>query len=279
MPDALGTKMAADEKPKAETFGALETDPNGKTPNEPGAKLDAGKNRIGLVLFGFARALQEVGKVGTYGANKYTDNGWTEVPDGERRYTDALLRHLRARRRARSTTRTPGFAMRLMRRGTRWRGLIWRCATTMPKRHRSTACTTPMPDAPLSTGRSVGRLLAKLAPKSQGFTVGGTGGDYMPLASQLAAAIASAQPHGAQLIAWVKYAQDASASQALLRELLLESARWEQSASLAKRQQLRIVIAAAFAEWLAPKACVDCGGRGATFVRGDDGAQFLELCR
>lgn len=94
MPDALGTKMAADEKPKAETFGALETDPNGKTPNEPGAKLDAGKNRIGLVLFGFARALQEVGKVGTYGANKYTDNGWTEVPDGERRYTDALLRHL-----------------------------------------------------------------------------------------------------------------------------------------------------------------------------------------
>lgn len=135
-----------------------------------------------------------------------------------------------------------------------------------------------MPDAPLSTGRSVGRLLAKLAPKSQGFTVGGTGGDYMPLASQLAAAIASAQPHGAQLIAWVKYAQDASANHALLSELLLESVRWEQSASLAKRQQLRIVIAAAFAEWLAPKACVDCGGRGATFVRGDDGARTEQDC-
>jgi hypothetical protein len=72
----------------------VESDPNGKKANEVGAKLDAGKNRLGLVLFGFARALQEVGRVGTYGANKYTDNGWTEVHDGERRYTDALLRHL-----------------------------------------------------------------------------------------------------------------------------------------------------------------------------------------
>jgi hypothetical protein len=71
-----------------------EADPNGKSPNEPGAKLDAGKNRVGLVLFGFARALQEVSQVGTYGANKYTDNGWQEVPDGERRYTDAMMRHL-----------------------------------------------------------------------------------------------------------------------------------------------------------------------------------------
>lgn len=71
-----------------------ELDPHGKAPSEAGAKLDAGKNRLGLVLFGFARALQEVGKVGTYGANKYTDSGWISVPDGERRYTDAMLRHL-----------------------------------------------------------------------------------------------------------------------------------------------------------------------------------------
>lgn len=73
---------------------ASESDPNGRKPNEAGTKLDAGKNRLGLVLCGFARALQEVGAVGTYGANKYTDNGWMEVPDGERRYTDAMLRHL-----------------------------------------------------------------------------------------------------------------------------------------------------------------------------------------
>ena len=71
-----------------------ETDPNGFDPHQPGAKLDYGKNRLGLVLGGFARALTEVGKVGTYGAKKYTDNGWEVVPDGESRYTDALLRHL-----------------------------------------------------------------------------------------------------------------------------------------------------------------------------------------
>jgi len=71
-----------------------ETDPTGRSPNAPGAKLDEGKNRLGLVLFGFARALQQVGRVGTYGAKKYSDNGWESVPDGERRYTDAMFRHL-----------------------------------------------------------------------------------------------------------------------------------------------------------------------------------------
>jgi hypothetical protein len=73
-----------------------EIDPNGKDAHSPGAKLDAGKNRLGLVINGFARALVEVGNVGTYGARKYTDNGWCEVPDGAARYTDAMYRHLMA---------------------------------------------------------------------------------------------------------------------------------------------------------------------------------------
>lgn len=76
-----------------ETFGQIERDPTGRHANEAGAKLDAGKNRLSLVLDGFALALQEVGRVGTYGANKYTDNGWMSVPNGVERYTDALLRH------------------------------------------------------------------------------------------------------------------------------------------------------------------------------------------
>lgn len=71
-----------------------EVDPTGRKAGEAGAKLDGGKNRLGLVLFGFAGALQEVGRVGTYGAAKYSDNGWMTVPDGERRYTDAMFRHL-----------------------------------------------------------------------------------------------------------------------------------------------------------------------------------------
>ena len=75
---------------------AGESDPNGKAQHETGAKLDAGKPRLGLVLGAFANALVEVGKVGTYGAQKYTDNGWLDVPKGKARYTDALLRHVLA---------------------------------------------------------------------------------------------------------------------------------------------------------------------------------------
>ena len=71
----------------------VEADPNGLAANTPGAKLDAGKVRPALVLGGFARALLEVSKVGTYGATKYTENGWMEVPNGLSRYDDAKLRH------------------------------------------------------------------------------------------------------------------------------------------------------------------------------------------
>ncbi len=71
-----------------------ETDPTGREAGEPGAKLDHGKNRLGLIIGGFPRALWAVGEVGTYGANKYSDNGWMEVPDGVNRYTDAMYRHL-----------------------------------------------------------------------------------------------------------------------------------------------------------------------------------------
>ena len=71
----------------------VESDPNGLSAHVPGAKLDAGKPRPALVLGGFARALLAVTRIGTYGATKYTDNGWQEVPNGETRYDDAKLRH------------------------------------------------------------------------------------------------------------------------------------------------------------------------------------------
>jgi len=77
-------------------FGAQskdEADPNEVDAHAAGAKLDAGKPRVGLVVGGFARALEEVAKVGTFGANKYSDNGWMEVKDGIKRYTDAMGRH------------------------------------------------------------------------------------------------------------------------------------------------------------------------------------------
>ena len=48
-----------------------EYDPNGKTAQDPGAKLDAGKVRPELIIRGFSRTLLEVSRVGTFGANKY----------------------------------------------------------------------------------------------------------------------------------------------------------------------------------------------------------------
>lgn len=58
-----------------------------------GVKHDNGKPRPSLVIGSFAAALEEVSKVGTYGAAKYTDDGWATVPNGLKRYTDAMMRH------------------------------------------------------------------------------------------------------------------------------------------------------------------------------------------
>ena len=70
-----------------------EKDPNGVDQHSPGAKVDAGKCRMALVLDAFAHALWAVSEVGTFGAEKYTDDGWLSVPNGVARYEDAMLRH------------------------------------------------------------------------------------------------------------------------------------------------------------------------------------------
>jgi len=73
----------------------LEADPNGLTPQTPGAKLDAGKVDVlrGAVLY-FPEALKAVAHVSELGAAKYAWMGWRSVPDGINRYGAALLRHL-----------------------------------------------------------------------------------------------------------------------------------------------------------------------------------------
>ena len=71
-----------------------ENDPNGKKSSDPGAKLDEGKLRAGLVLKSFSFGLEAVVRIGTFGANKYSDNGWLDVPDAEKRYHDAFHRHI-----------------------------------------------------------------------------------------------------------------------------------------------------------------------------------------
>lgn len=74
-----------------------ETDPNGKNPHEPGAKLDAGKVSAyrGAIDY-FPRAILSVAAVSTFGASKYAWKGWETVPEGFERYSDALVRHLLA---------------------------------------------------------------------------------------------------------------------------------------------------------------------------------------
>ena len=70
-----------------------EQDPSGIGQHQAGAKLDAGKNKAG-VLADFSRALLAVSEVGTFGADKYSRGGWQSVPNGVERYTDAAWRHL-----------------------------------------------------------------------------------------------------------------------------------------------------------------------------------------
>lgn len=68
-------------------------DPDGLDLHTPGAKADEGKLLAGLVLADFAKALEAVCEVGTYGASKYSKSGWLSVRDAVARYEDARVRH------------------------------------------------------------------------------------------------------------------------------------------------------------------------------------------
>jgi len=70
-----------------------DVDPNGIGAHDGGTKLDAGKNQLGSILGDFSNALMAVGEVGSLGAQKYSLGDWKLVPEGQRRYTDAMLRH------------------------------------------------------------------------------------------------------------------------------------------------------------------------------------------
>ena len=65
-----------------------------KIKNNEGKKYDEGKNRMGLMCENFSRALWEVAKISTFGANKYGDNTWQNLSNPKERYMDALCRHL-----------------------------------------------------------------------------------------------------------------------------------------------------------------------------------------
>lgn len=61
-----------------------------------GAKYDDGKLLFRPLTRGLALPLRLVAAVLTYGARKYAEDSWQQVPDGYKRYEDALDRHLNA---------------------------------------------------------------------------------------------------------------------------------------------------------------------------------------
>lgn len=65
-----------------------------------GQKDDKEKNRLDLIEPEF---IEGVGKVLTFGANKYEPNNWQKVDNAEDRYYAAALRHLMAWRRGEKT--------------------------------------------------------------------------------------------------------------------------------------------------------------------------------
>ena len=85
-----------------------EKDPHGFDPHQPGAKLDAGKMMPWLCVSGFSRSLAAVADVTTKGAQKYTPNGWQNVPDGQARYMEAFGRHMLALGRGESIDQDTG---------------------------------------------------------------------------------------------------------------------------------------------------------------------------
>lgn len=65
-------------------------DPTGKNQHEAGAKLDAGKTKWHLMPW---KIIEGVAKVMTFGAAKYSADGWKAVPQAKQRYFSAMMRH------------------------------------------------------------------------------------------------------------------------------------------------------------------------------------------
>ena len=89
-----------DLKP-AKSFGAVEDCPV----DIVGTKHDHGKPILGAVP---PHAELAVGRVLTFGAEKYARGNWDKVEDHENRYMDAALRHLNAHRRGELTDSESG---------------------------------------------------------------------------------------------------------------------------------------------------------------------------
>ena len=73
-----------------------QSDPTGRKIGDAGAKMDAGKDDYLTALQQFPKAIAMISEVCTFGAEikQYGWNAWREVPDAQKRYTKAELRHM-----------------------------------------------------------------------------------------------------------------------------------------------------------------------------------------
>lgn len=65
-------------------------DPTGLGQHEKGAKMDGGKLRWHLLPLS---TIEGVVRIMTFGAEKYTEDGWKDVPQAKERYFSAMMRH------------------------------------------------------------------------------------------------------------------------------------------------------------------------------------------
>lgn len=72
-----------------------------------GIKFDSDKPEYGLLP---PHALDEIVKVLTYGAQKYDRENWRKVPERQRRYFDAMMRHLWAVKRGEAVDNETGLS-------------------------------------------------------------------------------------------------------------------------------------------------------------------------
>lgn len=79
-----------DDPIEMQTFGPLKG-------RAAGLKFDADKPRMELLIQGMPRALEAVGVVLTFGAQKYEAHSWQHVEDNHNRYWAAKTRHELAR--------------------------------------------------------------------------------------------------------------------------------------------------------------------------------------
>ncbi|QBP32932.1 gp32 [Shigella phage Buco] len=95
--DATYVKLIMDDGSERELFARrFQPFTEAVASPQPDLKYDQGKPRMSLLLSGCPLALEAVGQVLTFGAQKYEAHSWQTVDNGRERYESALMRHLLA---------------------------------------------------------------------------------------------------------------------------------------------------------------------------------------